>query len=132
MRSYDDIAIVEKEILASDLLVFASPVHWGNMSAIMLRTIERLFGFLIKEKIYGFPIAQQSKGKNAILVTACSTNWPFNYIFNQSRALFSRFHEVLKYSDIKVLKKYVLAGTNKKKEPTEADLKRARKIAQSV
>ncbi|MCK5534895.1 flavodoxin family protein [bacterium] len=109
----DDILIVEEAIKRNEVIIFATPTHWGNVSGIMLRMIERLFGFLIEEKPLGFPVAKAGKGKKAILVTACSTSWPFNWIFNQSRACFGRLKEVCKYSGIKIIKTFTLPGTTK-------------------
>ena len=109
----DDIQIIEEAIRRNEVIIFAMPTHWGNVSGIMLRTIERLFGFLIEEKPRGFPVAKAGKGKKAVLVTACSTSWPFNWIFNQSRACFGRLKEVCKYSGIKIIDNFTLPGTSR-------------------
>jgi multimeric flavodoxin WrbA len=128
----DDIVIVEKAIKTSDIIIFASPVHWGNMSAIMLKTIERLFGFLIQERPFKFPLARNAKGKKAILVTTCSTAAPFDWIFNQSRACFDRFREICRYSGIRIIGKFVLPGTISMKEIPQKYLDRAKKFGKSI
>ncbi len=121
----DDIQIVEEAIKRNEVIIFATPTHWGNISGIMLRTIERLFGFLIEEKSLGFPVPKAAKGKRAILVTACSTSWPFNWMFNQSRACFGRLKEVCRYSGIKIIKTFTLPGTTRMKEIPQKYLVRA-------
>jgi multimeric flavodoxin WrbA len=128
----DDIARVEDAVRRADVLVLASPVHWGNMSAIMLRTMERLFGFLIEERPRGAPRARAGKGKRAVLVTACSTPWPLNWVFNQSRAVFGRFGEICRYSEIDVVGKYVLPGTIAMDDIPEKQLRKARRLGRSL
>lgn len=128
----DDIEVVEGAIRRADLLVLAGPVHWGNLSAIALRTFERLFGFLIREQPRGMPRKRNAAGKRAVLVTACSTGRPFNWIFNQSRAVFSRFREICRYSGIKITHKFVLPGTITMAEVPAKHLRRARKLGRSL
>ena len=122
----DDIAIVEEAIKKANVIILASPTHWGNMSGIMLRTIERLFGFLILEQSRGFPVKRHGNGKKAILVTACSTPSPFHWVFNQTRALFVRFHEVCRYSGIEIVGKIALPGTLSMKSIPEKYLAKAK------
>ncbi len=120
----DDIEKVEQGILNADILVLGTPTHWGNLSGIMLRTIERLFGFLITEQIDRFPLPQKANHKKAILVTTCSTRWPFDWVFNQSRAVFSRFKEICKYSGIKIIKKITYPDTKRKEHISEKELEK--------
>lgn len=128
----DDVEQVEDAIEGADVLVLASPVHWGNMSGIMLRTMERLFGFLIEEQPRGAPTARAAEGKKAILVTACSTPWPLNWVFNQSRAVFSRFKEICRYSGIRIIDKFVIAGTLSMEEVPEKTLRKARRLGRTI
>ncbi len=128
----DDIERVEAAIRRAEMIVLASPVHWGNVSAIMLRTLERLFGFLIEEQPRGAPTAREGKGKKAVLITACSTPWPLNWVFNQSRAVFSRLHEVCRYSGIKVAGKFTLPGTISMEDIPEKHLRKARRLGRSL
>lgn len=108
----DDIVKVEDAISKSDLIIWASPTHWGNVSACMLRTFERLFGFLIREKEkLAPPEARQAKGKKALLVTSCTTPYPFDWLLNQSRACFDRIREMCHYSGQRIVKTFVLPGT---------------------
>jgi len=94
----DDIEKIEDAIKRSDLIIWASPTHWANVSGLMLRVFERLFGFLIKEQPKGTPLKRNAKDKKAILVAACSTARPFNWIYNQSRSCISRMREICKWS----------------------------------
>lgn len=124
----DDIAAVEEAIRRADVMIIGTPTHWGNMSAILLRTFERLFGFLIRERPRKFPIARNAKGKRAIIIASCSTAWPFNYIFNQTRAVFGRLNEICKYSGIEIARKVVVSGTITKRCASEKDKLKAYRI----
>ncbi|MFH1074642.1 MAG: flavodoxin family protein [Candidatus Firestonebacteria bacterium] len=128
----DDIGVLEEAVKRADLLILASPVHWGNISGLMLKAIERLFGFFIMEQPLGFPVKRNGKGKKAILVTSCSTPFPFNWIFNQTRSVFSRFNEICKYSGIRIINKLALPGTLTRKEVPAAFIAKARKIGKNI
>ena len=128
----DDIEILEKGILEADIIVVACPTHWGNLTGYILTVFERLFGFLIKEQKFGFPIAVNAKGKKAIIITSCSTSWPFNYIFNQSRSVVSRLKEIFRYSKVKIIKKIILSGTFNMKTVPEKYLIKTRKYGEKL
>lgn len=128
----DDIEKIEETIRSSDLIIWASPTHWANVSALMLRIWERLFGFLIKEQPKGTPLEQNAKGKKAILVTACSTARPFNWIYNQSRSCLGRMREVCKWSGQEIIDTFVLPATLTMKEVPEEYLKKARETGKRI
>ncbi|MGE5389861.1 MAG: flavodoxin family protein [Deltaproteobacteria bacterium] len=124
----DDIAIIEEDIRQADIIVWASPTHWGNLSALSLKVFERLFGFFIEEKALGLPNKRQGNGKKAILITACSTASPFNWMFNQSRSTINRMREVCRYSGQQVVAILVLPGTFAMKEVPYRVLQKARRV----
>jgi len=105
----DDIEPVEKKIIDANLLVFGTPTHWGNMSGLMLSFFERLFGFFIQEQEKGVPKKRAANGKKVMIITACSTPFPFNIFFNQSRACISRLREICRYSGIKIVGTHCIA-----------------------
>lgn len=107
----DDIGVVEGKIAWADVLILGSPTHWGNIASPMLVMFERLFGFLIRERPNRFPLKMRARGKRVILISACSTDFPFNWIFNQTRAVFSRFHEICRYSGMRIIGRIALPGT---------------------
>ena len=115
-----------------DLIIWASPTHWANVSGLMLRVLERLFGFLIKEQPKGTPLKRNAKDKKAILVTACSTARPFNWICNQSRSCISRMREICKWSGQETISTFVLPGTLMMKDIPEKYLKKAREIGRRI
>jgi multimeric flavodoxin WrbA len=124
----DDIQKIEEGIRGSDIIIWASPTRWGNVSGLMLKVFERLFGFLIEEKPQGLPGKRSANGKKAILVTACSTPSPFNWLFNQSRSCFRRMREITKYSGQKIIGTFVLSGTFQMGDIPESRLRKAREL----
>ena len=128
----DDIEKIEEAIKISDLIIWASPTHWANVSGLMLKVFERLFGFLIKEQPKGIPLKRNAKGKKAILVTACSTARPFNWIYNQSRSCISRMREMCKWSGQEIVGTFVLPGTLTMKDIPEKYLKKAREKGRRI
>ena len=54
--------------------------------------------------------------RNTVIVTACSTPWPFNYIAAESRGAIRAVNEVLHYGGYKLIGKIVKSGT--KARPT--------------
>ena len=93
-----------------DNLVVGSPTHLGNMSAQLKFLIDRNVPVFMGEKSNGFPIPRQ-KGKQAAIVTARTTPWPFNFIAAESRGAVRAVREVLHYAGYKILGKIVKHGT---------------------
>jgi len=124
----DDIAIIEEDIKRAEVIIWATPTHWGNVSALTLKVFERLFGFLIQENPKGLPLRREANGKKAVLITTCSTSFPFNWLFNQSRSTLNRMQEVCRYSGQEVVKTLVLPGTLGMQETPRRVLRKARKI----
>jgi hypothetical protein len=63
----------------------------------------------------GFPVPRQ-KGKPAIIVTACSTPWPFNFIAAESRGAINAVKEVLHYGGYNIAGKIVKPGSKTRPE----------------
>lgn len=128
----DDITMIEEDIKRADVIVWASPTHWGNVSALTLKVFERLFGFFVQEMPAGLPRKRQGYGKQAVLITTCSTAFPFNWLFNQSRSTLNRMREVCRYSGLEVVAVLVLPGTLGMKEIPARTLRRARKLGAGI
>lgn len=65
----DDFFSTMEEILEYENIVFASPVYWFSMSAIMKTFVDRFSDLLHQRKDLGY----QMKGKNMFLLTNSST-----------------------------------------------------------
>ncbi|MDI6796989.1 MAG: flavodoxin family protein [Desulfatibacillaceae bacterium] len=106
----DGAHIAGDKIAACEGLVVGTPTHWGNMSAQLKLLFDRTVPVFMGEKPNGFPIPRQ-KGKPALIVTACTTPWPFNFIAAESRGAIHAVREVLHYGGLKIKGKLALPGT---------------------
>lgn len=114
----DDAHIVGQKIRDADGIIVGTPTHWGNMSAQLKLLFDRNVPVFMGEKPNGMPYPRQ-KGKPAVIVTACSTPWPFNFIAAESRGAVRAVNEVLHYGGYRLLGKIVKSGT--KKRPVMSD-----------
>jgi len=106
----DDAHIVGRKIRDADGLIVGTPTHWGNMSAQLKLLFDRNVPVIMGEKPNGMPYPRQ-KGKPTVIITACSTPWPFNFIAAESRGAIRAVHEVLHYGGYRLLGKIVKPGT---------------------
>ncbi len=128
----DDIVVVEDAILEADLIVFATPTHWANVSVHMLRLFERLSGFLMGKGATGYPYARNAKGKRAYVFVTCGTPWPWSVLFGESEGCIGRIREVCKYSGIKIVRKLVVPGTDHMDGILDKCVRRARRLGEWV
>ena len=80
----DDAYLVGRRIKEADGLIVGTPTHWGNMPSQLKVLFDRIVPVFMGERPNGIPLPRQ-KGKSAIIVTACTTPWPFNFLFPESR-----------------------------------------------
>lgn len=109
----DDAHKIEKEIKECDLLMTGTPVYWGNMNGKLKCLFDRLVAVMMGESKLGIPLPLH-KGKKAVIVTSCTTPFPFNYICGQSTGAVRAVREVLKSSGFKVIRKVNLSNTKKR------------------
>jgi multimeric flavodoxin WrbA len=109
----DDAHIVGRKIRNADALIVGTPTHWGNMSAPLKLLFDRNVPVFMGENSKGMPLPRH-KGKPAVIVTACSTPWPFNFIAAESRGAIRAVNEVLHYGGYKITGKLVKPGTKTK------------------
>ena len=108
----DDAHKIEKEIKECDMIIVGTPVYWGNMNGKLKCLFDRLVGVMMGESKLGIPVPLH-KGKKAVIVTSCTTPFPFNYICGQSVGAVRAVKEVLKSSGFKVVKTINLSNTKK-------------------
>lgn len=123
----DDAHIVGRKIAEADALVIGTPVHWGNMCAPLKLLLDRNVPVFLEERPRGLPIPRQ-KGKMAVLVTACTAPWPFNFIFPVSRGALGAIKEVLHSGGYKVTGSIVKPGTKASTEISERLKMKARRL----
>jgi len=111
----DDAHRIAKKIGEAEAFIIGTPVHWGNMSSQLKLLFDRNVPVFMGESERGIPVPRQ-KGKKAIIVSACTTPWPFNFILPESRGAVRAVKEVLHYAGIKSVTTIVRPGTKKNRE----------------
>jgi len=127
----DDAHIVGKKIQDADALVIGTPTHWGNMCAPLKLLFDRNVPVFMGESSKGMPQPRQ-KGKRAIVVTACTTPWPFNFILPESRGAIRAVREVLHYGGYKIMGTITRPGTKKSTEISASLEKKANRLGQKL
>jgi hypothetical protein len=127
----DDAHIVAKKIREADALVIGTPTHWGNMCAPLKLLFDRNVPVFMGESSGGMPVPRQ-KGKRAVIVTACTTPWPFNFILPESRGAIRAVKEVLRYGGYKIVGTITKPGTKKSREIASSLTTRAIRLGKKL
>ena len=112
---------IGEQIRQSDMLVIGTPTYWGGMSSKLKTLLDRLVYVFAELPPDSFP-KPKLKGLRAVTVATCSTPYPFNILFSQSRGAVRQINEVLKTAGCRTTS-IQIAGTMHLQEPP------ARKIA---
>lgn len=114
-------------INSCDVLVIGAPCYWGNLPGELKILFDRIVYGMMGESPKGIP-QPLHKGKKAIIVSTCTTPYPFNILFNQTRGTVKALKEILKWSGFKIVATVERGGT-KKYPLQEKDFRLCRKIA---
>lgn len=110
VQAEDDAHSIGRLIAEADGLIVGTPNHWGNMSTQLKLLLDRNVPVFIGERSHGLPFPKQ-KGKPAVIVAACSTPYPFNYILRESRGAISAVRKVLRSGGYRIVGHAVKPGT---------------------
>jgi len=127
----DDAHRIGEKIKEAGAFIVGTPTHWGNMSTQLKTLFDRNVPVFMGEKSNGMPIPRQ-KGKSAIIVTACSTPWPFNFIAGQSRGAIRAVKEVLHYGGCKILGTVIKPGSKSRTEISNKLIEKARNLGRRL
>ena len=127
----DDAHRVGIMIRDADALVIGTPTHWGNMCAPLKLLFDRNVPVFMGESPKGIPVPRQ-KGKRAAIVTACTTPWPFNFIFPESRGAIRAVKEVLRYGGYKTVGTITRPGTKSSVQISPSMLAKAGRIGKKL
>ncbi|EMS81052.1 flavodoxin family protein [Desulfotignum phosphitoxidans] len=127
----DDAHRVGQKIQQADALVIGTPTHWGNMCAPLKLLFDRNVPVFMGESPKGMPEPRQ-KGKRAVIVTACTTPWPFNFIFPESRGAIRAVKEVLHYGGYKLVGTITKPGTKKTNEISSSLMAKAERLGKKL
>lgn len=95
-----------------DVLVVGLPVLLGKSNRILKLLFDRIVYGMMGESPKGIPLPLH-KGKKAIIVSTCTTPYPFNILFNQTRGTVKALKEILKWSGFKIVATVERGGTKK-------------------
>jgi putative NADPH-quinone reductase len=126
----DDARKYGRELLDADILIVGTPTHWANMSAALKNFFDRNVSNLFLESKKGLPIGRH-KGKKAVIITSCSTPWPFNRWMGQSSGSIKAVKRILKTAGFSILAEIAIPNTRKKEntsKPGRKMIKLARKV----
>ncbi len=105
----DDSQRVLKKIQEVDAVILGAPCYWGNLPGQMKVLFDRIvYGMMRDTPRFPEPLM---KGKKCILVSTCTTPWPWNVWFNQSRGVIRALREICRYSGFKIVKTIEKGGT---------------------
>lgn len=127
----DDAHTVGNKIRDADALVVGTPTHWGNMCAPLKLLFDRNVPVFMGESPRGMPTPRQ-KGKRAVIVTACTTPWPFNVILPESRGALRAVKEVLQYGGYKIVGTITRPGTKRSTEISASLEKKADRLGKRL
>ena len=123
----DDAQRVLKQIEEAQALIIGAPCYWGNLPGQLKVMFDRIVYGMMGETSRGIPIGLH-KGKKAVIVSTCTTPYPFNIFFNQTRGVVKALKEILKWSGFKVVSAIEKGGTKQHPGLTEREMKRCRRV----
>jgi NAD(P)H-dependent FMN reductase len=127
----DDAHKIGRKINDADGIIIGTPTHWGNISAPLKLLFDRNVPVFMGEKSNGMPVPRH-KGKKAVIVTACTTPWPFNFIANESRGAIKALREILHYGGYRICGTVVKPGSKVSPEIPQKLLRRVQKIGSRI
>ena len=115
----DDSQRVLRKLQEADAVIMGAPCYWGNIPGQMKVMFDRqVYGMMRDTPRFPVPLM---KGKKCILVSTCTTPWPFNVWFKQSRGAIRAMREIGRYAGFKIVKTIERGGTVKHSKLTEKD-----------
>lgn len=125
----DDSQKVLQLIKEADALIIGAPCYWGNLPGELKVLFDRMVYGMMGENSWGMPLPLH-KGKKAVIVSTCTTPYPFNILYNQSHGVVKALKEILKWSGFKIVKTIEKGGTKKHPGLSEKEMARCRKTVQ--
>ena len=126
----DDAQRVLTLIQQADALVIAAPCYWGNIPGQMKLLFDRMvYGMMRDTPRFPEPLM---KGKKCVLLSTCTTPWPWNIWFKQSRGAIRAMREICRYSGFKVVTTIERGGTAMRPQLSERDRQKCRKAIRLI
>ena len=125
------IDVPQQSMKEADAVIIGAPCYWGNMPGEVKVLFDRMVYGMMGENSWGMPLPLH-KGKKAIVVSTCTTPYPFNILYNQTHGVVKAFREILKWSGFKIVKTIERGGTKKHPELTEKDMRNCKKAVHKL
>ncbi|MBP5680643.1 MAG: flavodoxin family protein [Bacteroidales bacterium] len=124
LLSEDDSQRVLQQLQWADSVILGAPCYWGNLPGQMKVLFDRIvYGMMRDTPRFPEPLM---KGKKCVLVSTCTTPWPWSVWFNQSRGVIRVFREICRYSGFKIVKTIEKGGTAMHPELSDKERQRCR------
>jgi putative NADPH-quinone reductase len=121
----DDIPMVREKLINSDIVIWSFPLFLFGIPGQMKVMFDRqVYGMMRDTPRFPEPLM---KGKKCILISTCTTPWPWNILFKQSRGAIRAMREIARYAGFKIVKTIERGGTAMHPELTEKDKQKCRK-----
>ncbi|MCR5697976.1 MAG: flavodoxin family protein [Marinilabiliaceae bacterium] len=120
------LAMIQK----ADAVIIGAPCYWGNVPGQLKLLFDRIvYGMMRDTPRFPEPLM---KGKKCILVSTCTTPWPWSVWFNQSRGVIRALREICRYSGFKIVATIERGGTAMHPELTEKDKQKCVKAVKKL
>ena len=114
----------------SDAVIMGAPCYWGNIPGQMKLLFDRMvYGMMRDTPRFPEPLM---KGKKCVLLSTCTTPWPWNIWFKQSRGAIRAMREICHYSGFKVVTTIERGGTAMRPQLSERDRQKCRKAIRLI
>ena len=128
---HDDAHAFADDIRGCSGIIAGTPVYWGNMSGQLKLLFDRIVPSLMSESPKGIPVPLHH-GKNAVIVTACTTPWPFNVLFGQTGKAVRALKEIVCYAGFHIIGTLILPGTKNRNGLSATLLKKCRRTGRKI
>ena len=126
----DDSQGVLKMMQEADAIIMGAPCYWGNIPGQMKLLFDRIvYGMMRDTPRFPEPLM---KGKKCILLSTCTTPWPWNILFKQSRGAIRAMREICRYSGFKIVTTIERGGTVMHPQLSEKDKRKCCKAIRKV
>ena len=126
----DDSQRVLKMIQEADAVIMGAPCYWGNIPGQMKVLFDRIvYGMMRDTPRFPEPLM---KGKRCILLSTCTTPWPWNILFKQSRGAIRAMREICHYAGFKIVATIERGGTAMHPQLLEKDKQKCVKAARKL
>ena len=115
----DDSQRMIAKLQEADAIIMGAPCYWGNIPGQMKLLFDRMvYGMMRDTPRFPEPLL---KGKKCILLSTCTTPYPWNVWFNQSHGAIRAMREICHYAGFKIVATIERGGTVWHPELSEKD-----------